>query len=259
VSKLLTNDLPSHFSLASASIPHATGLSSQALAESVANTYRTILSGARAQERHPVRVWNFVPDIHREMECGDRYMAFNAGRFAAYADAWGVADGEHTAIPTASAVGVTGTTLWIYVLSADRCGEPIENPRQIPAYRYSQRYGVRPPCFARATRFDSMLFVGGTASIIGEETEHVADVVAQTHETVGNLRALIAAATSVPDDTALRSLCDLRVHVKDARLAAGVRQALDPVLSADTTVEFVEAQLCRKELLVEIEGLALCA
>ena len=29
---------------------------------------------------------------------------------------------------------------------------PVENPRQIPAFRYSKRYGPIPPCFARATR-----------------------------------------------------------------------------------------------------------
>ena len=27
----------------------------------------------------------------------------------------------------------------------------MENPRQTPSYRYSERYGPSPPCFARAT------------------------------------------------------------------------------------------------------------
>ena len=89
--------------------------------------------------------------------------------------------------------------------TARRCGftysrpthraSPLENPRQVPAYRYSRRYGLRPPCFARATKFESTLFIGGTASIIGEDSRHAAAIVAQTEETLSNLRALIAAAT----------------------------------------------------------------
>ena len=39
-------------------------------------------------------------------------------------------------------------------------GVAIENPRQTPSYHYSRRYGPRPPCFARATRFGSLLFIG---------------------------------------------------------------------------------------------------
>lgn len=259
VGNLLTNQKLPRFRLFGRNIANATALSSDALTQEVAHAYRALLRDVRAQKRHPVRMWNFVPDIQRELECGDRYMAFNAGRFAAFAEALGFADGEHTAVPTASAVGITGTTLRIYVLAADRGGVPIENPRQIPAYRYSQRYGTRPPCFARATRFDSMVFLGGTASIVGEDSQHLADIGAQTQETLCNLRALIAAATGGPDATSLHALRDVRVHVTDPRHAAVVCEALDPVLSDSTSVEFVEAELCRKELLVEIEGLACCA
>ncbi len=37
-------------------------------------------------------MWNFVPSIHSELGAGDRYMAFNAGRFAAFAESFGLSD-----------------------------------------------------------------------------------------------------------------------------------------------------------------------
>jgi chorismate lyase/3-hydroxybenzoate synthase len=255
----LTGPDGSQLSLVTANIPHATALNGTGLSDAVADVYRSILRDLRAHARHPVRMWNFVPDIHSELESGDRYMAFNTGRFAAFTESFGLADGVPATIPTASAVGITGTTLWIHVLAANTPGVPIENPRQIPAYRYSKRYGQRPPCFARATRFGSSLFIGGTASITGEDSRHVCDIHAQTQETLSNLRALIAAATGASDADTLSTLRDLRIHVTQSQNEKIVRDALEQVVPATANLEFVEAELCRRELLVEIEGVARCA
>ena len=65
----------------------------------------------------PYRIWNFVPQIQAVALDGDRYMAFNAGRFAAFADWFGDLDEFPRAMPTASAVGIRGSTLWIHVLA----------------------------------------------------------------------------------------------------------------------------------------------
>ena len=79
-------------------------------------------------------------------------MVFNGGRFAACEHWHGSPnDFDHT-LASASGVGVLGRALAIHCLAADDAGEPVENPRQVPAYKYSRRYGPRPPCFARATR-----------------------------------------------------------------------------------------------------------
>jgi chorismate lyase/3-hydroxybenzoate synthase len=254
----LTRQQPSPLTLRSASIPDATSLSAEGLSEAVAESYRSILREVRSHQQHAVRMWNFVPSIHSELGTGDRYMAFNAGRFAAFSESFDLSEDEAATIPTASAVGIDGTTLWIHVLASDEPGMAVENPRQVPAYRYSKRYGLRPPCFARATRFESALLIGGTASITGEDSRHVADIEAQTQETLSNLRTLIAAATGTTEEDALKALRDARVHVTHARHAPVVRAALEEVLSGDTNLEFVEAELCRKELLVEIEGIATC-
>ncbi len=186
-------------------------------------------------------------------------MAFNAGRFAAFADWFGDLDAFPRAMPTASAVGIRGSTLWIHVLAASCSGTPVENPRQIPAYRYSPRYGARPPCFARATKLGGTLFIAGTSSIVGEDSHHVGDINIQARETLRNLAAVIASATTLSESDALSALRDVRVHISNPDHADRVLQILDAALSDAVEMEFVEAQLCRRELLVEIEGRATCA
>jgi chorismate lyase/3-hydroxybenzoate synthase len=248
------------FTLLSAAVGES-ARSSTALADAVAAAYRSLAHELTRQRRHAVRIWNFVPDIQaRADEAGDRYMAFNAGRFAAYCDWFGGPDAFAAALPTSSAVGTTGigNALWIHVLAADTAGIPIENPRQIPSYHYSRRYGRRPPCFARAMKLDSMLLIGGTASILGEQSRHDADIDAQALETLQNIAALIGSVNTGPTDQPLDALRSLRVHVLDSRHAPAVQSILNELAPDLVNVEFVQASLCRRELLVEIEGTADC-
>lgn len=240
----------------SATIPHATALSFEALTGAVADVYRELIRVLSEQHRHAVRIWNFVPGIQTEMDGGDRYMAFNAGRFAAYTALFGDVDLFSAVMPTASAVGVDGETLWVHVLTANAAGVAIENPRQIPAFHYSRRYGLRPPCFARATRLGSELLIGGTASILGEDSMHRGDITAQTHETLANIATLIATAKGVPAKGPLRTLSNVRIHVKNGADAARVDAVFQAQTAPGCRVEYVQADLCRQDLLVEIEGTA---
>jgi enamine deaminase RidA (YjgF/YER057c/UK114 family) len=238
-------------------IENATSLSEPALTAAVRDIYRGLLGDLLEQQRHLLRVWNFIPDIQAPMRNGDRYMAFNAGRYLAFAEHFADERRFAAGVPTASGVGVGGTALTVHALAGDAPGLPIENPRQIASYRYSARYGPRPPCFARAVHIGSLLLIGGTASIAGEDSQHPGDPVAQTRETLSNLGALVTAAsgggTAMPPLQALR---DVRVHVARAADASMVRASLLPTLNHDTAIEFVQAALCRRELLVEIEAVA---
>ena len=102
---------------------------------------------------------------------------------------------------------------------------PVENPRQVSAYHYSRRFGAIPPCFARATLLtcggEPLLIVGGTASVVGEESRHIGDLHGQTQETFRNLASVVAAASgrtlredASPDDirSLLSSFRELRVY-----------------------------------------------
>jgi len=245
------------FSLVSAVLDRPPDRDARAFAEAAASVYRSIaLEIRRDPRRHVVRIWNFVPDIQgRIAGAGDRYMAFNLGRYAAYTE-WFQGPVIRANMPTSSAVGVSGNAISVHALISDRPGRPIENPRQIPAYRYSRRYGDRPPCFARGTRLDSMFLIGGTASILGELSIHDGDVEAQTRETFRNISVLILAGWGRSVDHPLGRLRSLRVHVRDADDLASVIPILEELALDHLEIETVQARLCRTELLVEIEGVA---
>jgi enamine deaminase RidA (YjgF/YER057c/UK114 family) len=209
----------------------------------------------------PLRIWNYLPDPSQAVAPGlDRYMVFNEGRNSGYRRWFGNA-GETAVLPTASAIGSQSGDLVVHCLASPEPGRAIENPRQTSSWRYSQRYGPTPPRFSRATvaaiADQPLILIGGTASILGEDTVHVGDVVRQTHETVRNLAALIAAACGEDDqDDVLDRLQHLRVYVTEAETAATVRAVLASRCPHVPDLEFATTRLCRPELLVEIEGVA---
>jgi chorismate lyase/3-hydroxybenzoate synthase len=245
-------------------IPQAHTLPPDRLHEHVRDAYLSVAATLNAQQRHPVRFWNFVPHIHTPSGAHlDRYMIFNGGRFAACEHWHGSPnDFDHT-LAAASGVGVLGEALAIHCLAADDAGEPVENPRQVPAYKYSRRYGPRPPCFARATRLARQvngawwLLVAGTASICGELTVHAGDVEAQTVETLDNLDALLAAAEDKRGASDARArFSSLRVYIVRPDDLGVVRDRIATRYGEIPDIEFAQSELCRADLLVEIEGIA---
>jgi chorismate lyase/3-hydroxybenzoate synthase len=167
-------------------------------------------------------------------------------------------------------VGIAAGDLTIHALGARESGVPVENPRQVPAYRYSARYGKLPPCFARATIVgrpgaDRRLLVGGTASIVGEDSRHDRDARQQALETVEILAELIGEARRQiavgPDEpaaarAAFDAFTELRVYVVRDADAPLLREMVEERFGRTARIEFARADLCRRELLVEIEGLA---
>ena len=72
------------------------------------------------------------------------------------------------------------------------------------------------------------LLIGGTASVVGEDSRHAGQFDAQVEETLLNLEALIqATSANCPDGSAaLHRLVDLRVYVTSASDAERVRELL---------------------------------
>jgi hypothetical protein len=208
---------------------------------------------------HPVRFWNYIPHIHHPSGPSlDRYMVFNAGRFTACQQWLGGEDAFPRLLATASGVGHWGDDFVIHALATAEPGVAIENPRQVPAYRYSRRYGPKPPCFARATvvplQGEPAIFVGGTASVRGEESVYVGDVRKQFGETLDNLAALLQAATN--DETAGPHLFkEVRVYHLQSEDEATLQQFANRAF-CKARIEYVQADICRQDLLVEIEGVA---
>lgn len=247
-------------SLISITVPDAHALSPHDFEVTAADAYRRLAAVLDATPRaSPVRLWNYIPGI--QTPCGEdphagvltRYMAFNSGRFRGYVDRFFPVDDFPAAMPTATGVGHSGTDLAIHCLALPEPGSPFENPRQTPAYAYSRRFGVRPPCFSRATAVRvgarRLLLIGGTASVLGEDSLHPGDLSAQLDETFRNLRAVIDAW----DPRA--QLAEVRAYIPagtdPAKVIARVAEEWPAVRA-----EFLRADLCRPELMVEIEGVA---
>lgn len=127
----------------------------------------------------------------------------------------------------------------------------------------ASRYSPRPSSFSRGLRVDlpgaTMLFLSGTASVDEHGASvHAGDFVAQCFRTYRNLTALLAAEGASWHDV-VRTTCYLRDIDRDYAAFNEVRTffmttlGLDP-LPASTGIE---AKLCRPELLVEIEAIAI--
>jgi enamine deaminase RidA (YjgF/YER057c/UK114 family) len=208
---------------------------------------------------HLLRVWNSIPGINVDDDGLERYRRFNLQRFAAYEES---KLPTATGAPAACALGSYGGPLVLYCLASKTPAEPIENPRQTSAYRYPQQYGPRAPSFSRAALWrgggdeSDLLFVSGTASIVGHQTLHHGNVVAQTHETLTNLQSVVAAAVSQgAREVAILPDLLLKAYVRNADDQPLVRQALaGHGLDADAVL-YLHADICRAELLVEIEAI----
>ncbi|HTJ92515.1 MAG TPA: Rid family hydrolase [Pararobbsia sp.] len=225
------------------------------------------LFGCLESEGYPylARVWNFIPDIVGEQGGHERYRLFNHARQAAFAAAGRTVTGD---VPAATGIGLDARRLRIHFIATRVRPLPIENPRQVSAFHYPAQYGPKSPTFARAVvvPFSSgpVLLVSGTASIVGHETMHRGDVVAQTRETFSNLAALVDEANrcwaAQPGGVrgGVRFSLDsaaLRIYVRDAANFAAVRHVVEAHPGAgNATRLYVRGDICRPDLLVEIEA-----
>ncbi|MCX6622929.1 MAG: Rid family hydrolase [Acidobacteria bacterium] len=121
----------------------------------------------------------------------------------------------------------------------------------------------RPSSFSRGMRVDLnglvILLISGTASIDERgDSVHIGDFRAQMRRTLANITALLAAEGATWHDI-VRTTCYLRNMERDytafneERTAFYQEQNLDP-LPASTGIQAI---LCRPELLIEIEAIAM--
>jgi chorismate lyase/3-hydroxybenzoate synthase len=220
------------------------------LSASVQDAYVSLAARVADAGLYPVRIWNFVPGIGDRFGELDRYMVFNRGRFEALAKV-------QPSLSTSSAVGVDSNDLTIEIFCAAEAGTPVENQRQISSWKYSTCYGPRPPCFSRATiaTLDGArwLLIGGTASIVGEDSCHRGNVVAQLDETFANVCAVIESVTPRRADP-LSLLDDVRVYISRPDDVGEIAEGVHRRIGSDRAIEMALATVCRPELLVEIEG-----
>ncbi|MFI9503025.1 FkbO/Hyg5 family chorismatase [Nocardia sp. NPDC052566] len=207
------------------------------------------------------RMWNYIAGINDDNGEGlEIYRDFCRGRSEAFA-------AHDKRIPAATGVGSRGAGIVCYFLSSR--SDPvihIENPRQVPAYHYPREYGPRPPTFARATHLahggagTESLFISGTASILGHATVAPGDVERQCEIALDNIRALVGAenlrAHDIGHGYRLSAIRRAKVYVRHREHLAMVRRKCGAVFAPDAEIVYLNVDICRRDLLVEIEGVA---
>jgi enamine deaminase RidA (YjgF/YER057c/UK114 family) len=99
------------------------------------------------------------------------------------------------------------------------------------------------------------LFVSGTASIVGHETIHQGDVGAQTRETMANISALLDEVNRVVGAARYRlDGLKFKVYVREPADLGAIEGALSRSLPSSIPIVYLQADVCREDLLVEIEA-----
>lgn len=205
---------------------------------------------------HLLRIWNYFDAITLGDGDSERYRQFCVGRVQ------GLGNVDTRTLPAATAIGSRNgrRVLQVYWLAAREPGVPLENPRQVSAYRYPREYGPQSPSFARALLPPSPrvpLLLSGTASIVGHASQHADSLRAQLDETLTNLDSLLGAARERAPTLAphLDGTSRLKIYVRDAADADAVAAQLEARLGTRVPWLMLHADVCRRELLVEIEGM----
>lgn len=210
--------------------------------------YRRLLAHVAASpERHVLRIWNYLAAINEGAGDAERYRLFCGGR------ARGMAAQRGFRYPAATAIGHQGRRplLQVYALCAREPGRALENPRQVSAWNYPRQYGPTAPSFARAMQTASgQLAISGTAAVIGHASHHRDDVGAQADAAFANLRALLGEAGLA----GFNAESPLKVYVRRPADADAVEAALARHLDGTVPRLLLHGDICRRELLVEIDG-----
>ncbi len=213
-----------------------------------------------------VRQWNFIGNILSINNDIQNYQAFNELRNDKYSRYRKV-----SGYPAATGIGMKmdGVKVDFYAVKSRNPDAviPIENPDQVNPYSYGQmvlkgnalkgKSGKQPPQFERAVLSGNNLFISGTASIIGQDTIGPGDVEKQTSVTLENILKLYN-SNKIPrsdGDTSRNAmeLIILRVYIRYQEDFEKVKAVCGKYFPGAPAV-YIEADICRDDLLVEIEA-----
>jgi enamine deaminase RidA (YjgF/YER057c/UK114 family) len=229
----------------------------------------TILNAEGLSIKNIIRQWNYIENIAFIEDLKDapqNYQDFNDIR-ARYYDQVQFDQGY----PAATGIGqdTGGVIIGLIALSeSDIISiKPLGNPGQIDAHKYSELVlegssnRKCTPKFERAKLVtigsQNYIYISGTASILGEKTEHKGDVEKQTLTTIENIKRLFSRENQdtlgLDFDVAKIQFSHLRVYVKFKKDIPAVQKVCDAELNYKSSL-FLKSDVCREDLLVEIEG-----
>ena len=221
-----------------------------------------------------VRIWLYMGGI-TDIEQGiERYRELNRARTDFFDEQTALGrleihrDGRDY-YPASTGIGMMGHGLTVSCMTLQTERDdvqllPLENPRQVSAFNYSQQFSPKSPKFSRAMAVvigDYVTtWISGTASITNSETVHVGDVEKQTEQTIDNIESLISRENFSRHGVegagaTLGDLAKVRVYVKHPKDYGVCRQVCERRLGP-VPIIYAQADVCRPDLLVEIEGVA---
>ena len=230
------------------------------LEDAVEGAYSRLLELASGW--HLYRIWQYVPQINEVRGGLERYRQFNIGRWAAFERRFG--RDLRSFMPAASAVGVGGHQV-VVVFKAGRIRpEYFENPSQVPAYHYPAEYGPRPPGFARGVVAESghsrSVLLSGTASIEGHRSVGEGDWELQFRTTMHNIEIMLGrmgcSAALSPTTWAREGIREahFKCYLRHPEILPLVREWLQALYGTDDHFTYLQADICRTDLDIEIEG-----
>ena len=212
-----------------------------------------------------VRQWNYLENITDIAHGNQCYQDFNDVRTLFYASSeW------ESGYPAATGIGTQhgGVLIDFNAVSGEVDIVPLDNDWQRAAHVYSDEVLIShradtekgTPKFERgkslSDRQQEVIYISGTAAIRGEESVTTGDVLSQTEITLENIQHLIGleeGRENLPEHSGKLGL--LRVYLKNEEDAPAVKADLDK-LCPDLPIAYLYADVCREELLIEIEGIA---
>lgn len=237
-------------------------------------TLAAALEQAGSAYQHVVRTWFFMGSIIEPEGATQRYKELNRARTDFYraipfCSALAAANIPQGIYPASTGIGmqghsVAGSCLSLQTARTDVILATLENPRQTPAYAYPSRHSPQSPKFSRAIALavggQVTTWISGTASILHSESRHPGDVERQTEQTIDNIAELLAPRNFrlhglPPVSAGLGDLAKIRVYVKHEDDFARCRAICDRRFPGVPAI-YAVADICRPELLVEIEGVA---
>ena len=213
-----------------------------------------------------VRQWNYIGNIVSYKDGKQNYQEFNDARSAYYAK------GEwNNGYPAATGIGSTDGIIVGGIAFKKANGKgiyPIDNPLQVAAHGYSKKVLIdsdknavkSTPKFERAKLIETAggvcCFVSGTAAIRGEKSVDPNSAEQQTVKTIENIEYLVSKENLVrfgckPYELKYAFLHIFIKHAEDYEAVRAVVEGACPRVPAIYSV----ADVCRSELLVEIEGI----
>ena len=206
------------------------------------------------------RQWNYIEQITSMHNGRQNYQEFNDARSRFYNNTdW--ANGY----PAATGIGTScgGIMVEVYAVKGEKSiSHAIDNPLQISAHNYSQKVLTgksdeserTTPKFERARLVGNTVYISGTAAIKGEDSLSLDNTVEQTAETMQIIKQLVA-TENLPIAAKNSTYTLLRIYIKKGKEASSVIRFMEKNFP-DTPKHYLEADVCRPELLVEIEGTA---